>query len=125
MIALDYTGGPPRGRRAEEEKNGLVRWLRPEFQQKAAQTASPDEDPNPDDEPADTPTDELPQKPAWPGRVADRVKLVKAALSDTPLTAAELSARFTGADESSITETLDALVELELATKTASGHYSR
>lgn len=111
--------------RAEEEKNGLVRWLRPEFQQKAAQTTSPDEDPTESDEPADTPTDEPPQKPAWPGRVADRVKLVKAALSTTPLTATELSARFTGADESSITETLDALVELELATKTASGHYSR
>jgi hypothetical protein len=105
-----------------------VRWLRPEYQQQAPASALADEagDDEAGDDATDNATATSPDKPAWPTRVAERVKLVKAALTpDTPLSAAELAARFTGADETSITETLDTLVELELAPRTAAGHTTR
>lgn len=104
--------------RAAEEKKGLVRWLRPEFQApestagKAARAAKPKQQSLIDEEPAAKPQDGEPA--AWPKELSDRMLAVRAALRrGRTMTAREVAKSFPGrADRDradSITEVLVAL----------------
>ena len=84
--------------RAAEEKRGLVRWLRPEFQNpQGTKPPSQDEIDTDADEPA--PVVAKPDKKMpWPKSAAEQARAVADALvaARSPLTHDELAARFTG-----------------------------
>ncbi|HLE84491.1 MAG TPA: class I SAM-dependent DNA methyltransferase, partial [Thermoanaerobaculia bacterium] len=80
--------------RAAEERRGLVRWLRPEFQRpEGAPAAAQDEIDLGEAAAAVVP---VPRRP-WPKTLTEQVKAVAEALASTPepVTEAELAARFT------------------------------
>ena len=111
--------------RAAEEAKGLVRWLRPEFQNpggttKMQKTLTPDEVP-----------ETKPAKPArikkrpWPAPLPERVQAVRGVLHEgRPLSAYELSRRFTRAKTDTVTELLDTLVALGQARVLEDGRYA-
>ena len=118
--------------RAAEEAQGIVRWLRPEYQQpraesgelragSAKQTSLGLDDGAPAAKPAKksgaAPKAKIPNrksKAAWPKTLSDRVRAVEAALAaeEKPATAAELTTRFARADAAVIAEILQTLVTL-------------
>jgi ribosome assembly protein YihI (activator of Der GTPase) len=131
--------------RAAEEAAGLVRWLRPEFQNPAA--AEQQKTLGLLDEGADEGKKEkkrkgkakaaeaggkaegavkpAPSKAAWPKGRAAQAKAVLAALREAaaPLTGEELAARFTRAPREVVDELLQALVALGQARRTRAGKY--
>jgi hypothetical protein len=85
--------------RAAEEARGLVRWLRPEFQNPAQARAPVQAEI--DTEPEETAAAVVAtstQKRPWPASLPDQVRTVAEALAQAkqPLTVDELAARFTG-----------------------------
>ncbi len=127
--------------RAAEEAQGLIRWLRPEFQNPAAkreqqQTLSLIGDGPEDDQPVtengekktaakETAADKA-AKREWPKGRAAQAKAVLTVLRDGggPLAAAELAQRFTRAPREAIDELLQALVTLGQARRTRGGKYT-
>jgi hypothetical protein len=137
--------------RAEEEKRGLVRWLRPEFQNKAGavplgleSSDEPDEpEPDEDDEPAEAPKRrrgqaaakgprkeaagkpgrKVPTRP-WPKDLADQAKLVRSLMNATGqvMSAADVARYFTGVRAPQVGKILDTLVALGHARRTDSGY---
>ncbi|MBK8038021.1 MAG: class I SAM-dependent DNA methyltransferase [Verrucomicrobiaceae bacterium] len=105
--------------RADEEKRGIIHWLRPDYQN-AGQRAKSEESP------------ELPLKPKkgtkaakseirnpkskipWPKTLADRIRAVEAALhaAGAPVTAADLSKHFTSTKPAALQEILESLAAL-------------
>jgi hypothetical protein len=144
LVALNHE-------RADEEKRGLVRWLRPEFQNKAgavplgleAGDESEEPEPDEDDEPAEAPkrrrgkaaakaprkkvagksVRKVPTRP-WPKDLADQAKLVRALMNATGevMTPADVARFFTGARGSQVEKILDTLVALGHARRTSSGY---
>jgi hypothetical protein len=97
--------------RAAEEKAGVIRWLRPEFQatgelQLEGGGARLDK---PKDQPA-----RKPGKQPWPAVLAERIKVVESALAqaEQPLTAAAIARQFARAKEADVQEILDSLYAL-------------
>jgi hypothetical protein len=86
-------------RRAAEEANGFVRWLRPEFQQRGSASAVQDSiDVDTEvDEPAEAaaPTAPVPKRP-WPTGLPEQIKAIAELLTSTPhpLTLDDLAERF-------------------------------
>ncbi|HXE51683.1 MAG TPA: hypothetical protein VN541_01665, partial [Tepidisphaeraceae bacterium] len=98
--------------RAEEEKRGLVRWLRPEFQNPTGVAATQQTLAL---APAGKPTKtKAPKKTAWPKTLADQARAVRTALQSRgqPATAAELARAFQGAKADKIGELLETLATL-------------
>ena len=102
--------------RAAEEERGLIRWLRPEFQNpaQAKQTTIVIEEP---DEPeAETPTKkpvkEKAKKLPLPAKLPDQVLAIRQQLAtaEKPLTAADMAKHFTRANADRIEELLQSLV---------------
>lgn len=99
--------------RAEEEKRGLVRWLRPEFQAPQAAVAAVQEE-------MDVGVPALPvkgttvAKAALPKPMPERVAAVRAALARQtgPVTAADLARTFKGAKADTVGEVLQTLAAL-------------
>ena len=144
LVALNHE-------RAEEESRGLVRWLRPEFQNKAGavplgleSSDEPDEpEPDEDDEPAEAPKRrrgqaaakgprkeaagkpgrKVPTRP-WPKDLADQAKLVRSLMNATGqvMSAADVARYFTGARAPQVGKILDTLVALGHARRTDSGY---
>ena len=112
--------------RAAEEKRGLVRWLRPEFQNpqgaKPAHQVAIDTD-------ADEPAASI-AKPAkripWPKATAEQARAVADALvaAKTPLSHEELAARFTGKGpwKKRLPPLLETLVAVGRARDTGAGY---
>ncbi|MGH8019052.1 MAG: class I SAM-dependent DNA methyltransferase [Opitutaceae bacterium] len=114
--------------RANEEARGLIRWLRPEYQNRGRktdgreQTALPLEPATQDlgsrsDAAAKPPRRRRVRKPAkqpWPKTLVDRTKAVQSALAtaQTPLTAADIASQYTRAKQSEISEILTTLAAL-------------
>jgi type I restriction-modification system DNA methylase subunit len=107
--------------RANEEAQGHIRWLRPDYQ-KPLFAGEKQSGLNLDT----TDLKSLAQKPAkpakpkkatWPKTLAERAKAVEAALTagDRPLTSADLTAQFTRAKEPEVREILETLVALARA----------
>ncbi|MCX6925562.1 MAG: class I SAM-dependent DNA methyltransferase, partial [Verrucomicrobia bacterium] len=96
--------------RAKEEASGLVRWLRPDYQNpggtQTQQTALAVEV-----EPNAKPGEQRAGKQAWPRTLAERVKAVSTALAAVkePATAAEIAKRFARARTADVGEILETL----------------
>lgn len=111
LVALNHE-------RAAEEKRGLVRWLRPEYQNPAAASAAPVEEQSEIELPeagksARAPVFTLP----WPDKLPEQVARIRALLSETGPDPTALSARFGRANkkrEDQITAILETLRGLGL-----------
>jgi hypothetical protein len=97
--------------RAEEERNGLIRWLRPEFQnpggtKAATQTAMAGVEEEGSEEVAPA------AAASWPKKMAEQVGVVRdlVAKSGGEWTATQGAAAFKGAKAKDVEEVLDALV---------------
>ena len=96
--------------RVKEEAAGLVRWLRPDYQNPGSaqtqQTTLAVEV-----EPAAKPGKQRAGKLAWPKTLSERVKAVSTALASVkkPLTAPELAKRFARAKAADVAEILESL----------------
>ncbi len=127
--------------RAAEEAHGLIRWLRPEFQNPAAGQATqtqlampePDEEDSEDDSDEAEPTkggrskksaakksatkEKAAKKLPFPEKLPEQVQAIRQQLatSTQPLTAAEMAKRFTKAKADRVEELLLSLVTLGIA----------
>jgi hypothetical protein len=97
--------------RAAEEKAGVIRWLRPEYQatgelQLEGGSAHPDK--------PEAKAAKKPGKQSWPATLAERIMAVENALTqaERPATAAELAKQFARARETDMQEILDTLYSL-------------
>jgi len=111
--------------RAAEEKRGLVRWLRPEFQNpQGTKPPSQDEIDTDADEPAPV-VAKLDKKIPWPKSAAEQARAVADALvaARCPLTHDELAARFSGkgAWKKRLPPLLETLVAVGRARDTGAG----
>jgi hypothetical protein len=105
--------------RAAEERNGLIRWLRPEYQKTGSTQTG-----------LDVESDVEEAKPVkairipWPGTLPDRVRSVRDTLFQfrTPATPKVLAKSFQGANVREVEAILDTLVALGQAAK-AAGEY--
>ena len=117
LVALNHE-------RADEERRGMVRWLRPEFQNPegltqqgmAATTKT---------EPAATKKAKAEKQP-WPKSLSDQAAAVQAALTDlsTPADEADVAKRFTRANKDRIAELLETLASLGKARQLDNGRYA-
>lgn len=116
--------------RAAEEERGLIRWLRPDYQQALAGGRRPGTRQAtldlPDDQKIPPPTaSKRPKakKAAWPSTLAERIKAVDVVLAAaaTPLSAAELAKMFTRAKADDIAEILGAMAALGRARRSDDG----
>jgi len=115
LVALNHL-------RAEEERRGLVRWLRPEFQNPEGvtqQTIAEETDETPLAAPA------KPEKLAWPKTLSEQAAAVQAALTAqaAPANEADLAGRFTRANKRRIAELLETLASLGKARELDDGRY--
>ena len=97
--------------RAAEEKAGVIRWLRPEFQAKGELQLESNSTLS--DKPK-TDSAKKPGKQPWPASLAERISAVEMALAqaERPTTAAELARHFARAKEADVQEILDSLCAL-------------
>ena len=111
LVALNHE-------RAAEEKRGIVRWLRPEFQNKGRETqlelvegASPKTGKAAK---ASNPKAKKPAKQAWPKALPEQAKAVRGVLTsaETALSADEVARRFTRGNVEQVRTLLDTLVSL-------------
>ena len=109
--------------RAREEEQGLVRWLRPEYQnpagsRSAAQEALPETE-------SETAPAAIREKSPWPTNLPQQVAAVRAALAgqSAPVTARELKEQFKNAREPKVREILQALASIGQAREMEEGRY--
>ncbi len=105
--------------RAAEEERGLIRWMRPDFQNRSQQTQQAiDIEESSDDEAATTKPPAKTKEPAkklpLPDKLPEQVLAIRQQLSaaSKPLTAADMAKLFTRAKADRIEELLQALVIL-------------
>ncbi len=109
--------------RADEERRGVVRWLRPEFQNPDGRTqqaiaaelsAAPAKG-----------TKATAEKAAWPKSLSAQAAAVQTALAEqaAPATKTELAKRFTNANKDRIAELLETLASLGKARQLEDGRY--
>lgn len=106
--------------RAAEEARGLVRWLRPDYQNPGATSATAtaaapsqvEADLGPTEE-AETPAAPATSgKAAWPRNMREQVAAVRSALAHQPLPAEAIAARFKRTPRAGVQAVLEALEEL-------------
>jgi hypothetical protein len=98
--------------RAEEESRGLIRWLRPEFQNPSGATETQESLALPA---ARKPAKTKPaKKNPWPKTLPDQARAVRAALQAlaAPATAADVAKTFQGARADKVAELLETLATL-------------
>jgi len=131
LVALNHE-------RAEEEKRGLVRWLRPDFQNPAGKAAAAEQPTARQGElfEADEPDEAqaapvaAPATPAagpklpWPDSVPEQVQAVRSMLGSmpAPVTVEAMAKRFQRARKDRVRELLDTLVLLGQARKVGEGY---
>jgi hypothetical protein len=104
-------------KRAEEERNGLIRWLRPDFQNPAgkvaAQAAIADDGGNAEDE---QPVPGAAAAAAWPKKLPEQIAAVRDLVgkSASPWSAEQVAASYKGAKRDDVGEVLDTLSSLGL-----------
>ena len=112
------------GERAEEERRGLIRWLRPDYQAPAAAAIPDQEDLDLEGAPAAAPKPA--EKRPWPAGLAAQAAAVRDALTTaaTPLSPTELAARFHRARKQTVAEILATLAALGHAREAGDGRYA-
>jgi hypothetical protein len=110
--------------RAAEEARGVVRWLRPEFQNPDGKPATQTRLDIDEAEPIAAKPAKL-AKQAWPAALPERFRAVRTALSQhaAPATAADVSKYFTRARKTNVEEILDTLVSVGQLRQTDDGRY--
>jgi len=109
--------------RAEEEKNGKVRWLRPDYQTRNAKSGIGNEQSKlalpVGEQPANiiNPSLKVVAKLPWPKSLTERVQAIESALKSSPGTPAQLAKRFSRAKEEDVAEILETLATLGRITK--------
>lgn len=119
--------------RAEEERRGIVRWLRPEYQapDSAAAAAARDEQPDMIGEQEQAPTPPPPpapkQKAPWPKKLPEQVQAVRRELAavGTGIDVDGLAGRFKGARKDRLEEVLATLAALGQARAGEAGFYAQ
>jgi hypothetical protein len=96
--------------RAAEERRGLIRWLRPEFQNPTGAKAATQEDLATTDEP-ETAAPIAATAAVWPRKLAEQIAAVRDLLTKGAAgwTKAEVAAAFKGANQADVEEVLDSL----------------
>ena len=116
--------------RAAEEARGLIRWLRPEFQDPAGAAKTQKTlvaEPDPADEPAKPAKGKAAKaaKRDWPKTLAARFQAVRGALVEgPPADPAGLAKRFKNAPAKTVAELLDTLAALGQARRLDDGRYA-
>ena len=110
--------------RAAEETNGQIRWLRPAFQNKSAIQSGlrlEGDAPSSPQSKIENPKSKI----AWPSDLPTQMRLLRQTLIDAsaPLTATDLTQRFTRAKVDKIEELLQTLVTLGQARQPLKGQY--
>ena len=97
--------------RAKEEASGLVRWLRPDYQNPGGAQAAADRPRQSRSNRQAKARKQRAGKLAWPKTLSERVKAVSAALAAVkePVTAAEMAKRFARARAADVGEILETL----------------
>lgn len=116
--------------RAEEESRGLVRWLRPEYQdpegsaRAARQAALPIAEPEPE---AAAPTAKAGKRPPWPKSLPEQTQAVRAALASAPgaLTPESIAKGYLRGQAARVVELLETLALLGQARALEDGRYVR
>jgi len=106
--------------RAAEEARGLVRWLRPDYQNPGATSATAtattpsqvEADLGPAEEAEASATPATSGKAAWPRGMREQVAAVRSALAHQPLPAEAIAARFKRTPRAGVQAVLEALEEL-------------
>ncbi len=108
--------------RAAEERQGLIRWLRPAFQAPGEPTPATQTEL---DATVAVGTRTPPAPRSWPKTLAEQARTVTEALAEAgePLTPAALAARFRGAKPKSLAALLDTLVALGRAREVEGGQF--
>ena len=116
-------------RRAAEEAQGRVRWLRPAFQQAGAATEpEPPSAAQPEPVATPTPSDPPVRRPArakaqpWPKTLPGQIGAVQALLTAQPQSVETLAARFSARPVEAVREVLDALLSLGLIRRVDDGY---
>jgi hypothetical protein len=140
LVALNHE-------RAEEEKNGLIRWLRPEFQNPASgkqpvqtelELEADDEDADDDSETKTTkggkskskgkakPKEKAPAKVAWPRKLREQITIVRQTLQDHkgPTSSEAIAKRFKSVKAHDVEELLDTLASIGQARQLPDGRYA-
>jgi hypothetical protein len=140
LVALNHE-------RAEEEKNGLIRWLRPEFQNPASgkqpvqtelELEADDEDADDDSETKTTkggkskskgkakPKEKAPAKVAWPRKLREQITIVRQTLQDHkgPTSSEGIAKRFKSVKAHDVEELLDTLASIGQARQLPDGRYA-
>ena len=114
--------------RAAEEARGLIRWLRPEFQNPAGSTAPTQGALDAGDDDAVPVKKTAAKKQAWPKDLTDQVKAVTATLAAaaSPRHADDIAALFTGGSKrpARVAQILDMLTALGRARETPDGRFA-
>ena len=110
--------------RAAEEARGLVRWLRPEYQNPApAQDQAPEQTKIETGDAAEVSTPTAAKKLTWPKTLQARVRSVRDQLATAPMAPATLAARYKRKPEKSVGQVLEALAELGMVRAEEDGRY--
>lgn len=106
--------------RAAEEKRGLVRWLRPEYQHSDGTTQT-----TAIDQPTETITVPPTAKRAFPKAKPERALVIQEVLEslDTPATVEDIAQHFTRAPRKDVTEILSIMHALKQVQQTSEGRY--
>ncbi|MCU0797662.1 MAG: hypothetical protein MUF31_17205 [Akkermansiaceae bacterium] len=107
LVALNH-------QRSSEEKRGIIRWLRPEYQNKAAKLPQPEQTHLPGTETAaasSSPLAPVASTTAWPAKLSEQVALIRQLLTADPTSTPEnLSARF-GRKNAKRIEQIEGIIE--------------
>jgi hypothetical protein len=109
--------------RADEERRGIIRWLRPEFQNPSGRTAEHQQElalPKP------TKAAKPAKKMAWPKTLTEQIQVLRATMAalGRPATAGDLAQNFKGNKSERIAELLAAMEQLGQARTLADGRYA-
>jgi len=99
--------------RAAEEKRGLVRWLRPEFQNPTGAKAATQERLAATDEPEEAAAQPAAAAP-WPKKLADQIGAIRDLVTKAPAawSVEQVAGAFRGASRADVEEVLDSLAAL-------------